>query len=322
LNGDIEAAEKLSDRKPESSTGNQKPGAAERSAQTEADSGHAETQPKNQDRNWKTLRKERDDLERELIAAKAKLEVLSGERAESRPSAPAAQEEARSQDPERPVRPKLKDYDSIEKYEAAMDAYEEAKDAYQDQRLNSREREREAVQSENQIQRTWSDQVSAAQSKYKDFDTVAFSEETPATFVSIPRLQIRADAAEVAYYLGKHPEEALKIAEASDIPSVRTPDQFKAFLKKAQSDPQAAAALARAMAMADFAFDRISENLKKPAVPFRKETRSAPRPTAEVNVDGGAAPIADELAEAIKNNDQEAFNRIQNRRDVERRRNG
>ena len=281
-----------------------------------------EPQPKTpQERNFANLRKERERVERENIALKAKLEIYEREPAASRTPAPAATTETKPATPEKPKRPRYADFQTLDDYEKAMDTYEEKREHYSAQLLEAREQQQTERQSETKRNETWTEQVTTGKSKYKDFEAVAFSSEVPASFAAIPRLRARKDGAEIAYFLGKHPEEALRIAELTDIPGIVTAQDFLALRQKAQSDPQAARTLARAEALADAAFDQLSAQLGKPAASTKTTTRPL-KPTSEVRVDANAKPVEDELADAIARGDQSAYERIMNRRDVDAKRSG
>jgi hypothetical protein len=288
-------------------------------AQTEAESGPADEpqQPKTrQERNFANLQKQAREWERKAIAAQAQLELLERERAGNRPSAPVTKDEqAKPQASDKPKRPRLSDFETVEQYETAFDKYEEARDTYSSQQLAERERQQQATQSETQKQTTWADQVTGAKSKYEDFEAVAFSTETPASAASISRLIARKDGAELAYFLGKNPDQAAKIAEATAISGIQSNEQYAQLRQMAQTNPRAAEAIARAEALADAAFDRIAENFGKPAA---RTTTPRPKPTSEVSINPRGQPVGDELEDALARQDYPTYERLANRRDVER----
>src|SRR5439155_5382166 len=274
LTGDLDAAEALEPAKepgdkaaPPPAPKKEKPPAVAKASPTEPASGpgtETEPQPKTaQERNFANLRKERERVERENIALKAKLDVYEREPAASRKPAPAATTETKPAQPEKPKRPRYADFQTLDDYEKAMDAHEVKLDEYQAQLREARGQQQSERQSETKRNETWTEQVTTGKSKYKDFEAVAFSSEVPASFAAIPRLQARKDGAEIAYFLGKQPEEAARIAELKDIPEIATAQDFLALRQRAQSDPQAARTLARAEALADAAFDQLSAQLGK-----------------------------------------------------------
>src|SRR5438128_8404401 len=101
-----------------------------------------EPQPKTaQERNFANLRKERERVERENIALKAKLEVYERDKAASRTPAPAATTETKPAQPEKPKRPRYADFQTLDDYEKAMDSYEEKREQYSAQLLEAREQQ-------------------------------------------------------------------------------------------------------------------------------------------------------------------------------------
>jgi hypothetical protein len=205
----------------------------------------------------------------------------------------------------------MKDFDgqpdAVDKYEAALDAYEVAKDQWDANQRAVRE-----------VETRWTEQQETARTKYKDFDAVAFSKDTPASFFSIPRLKARKDAGEIAYWLGQNRDEATKIALATHIPGIDTQAKYDQFLREARTNPRFAEAKGRAEAAADIEFDRISTLLSRPAAPPKTPPR--PRPTTEVSVQANGHVVSDEKADAISRGDFARYEQLANAEDLRNRR--
>jgi hypothetical protein len=131
------------------------------------------------------------------------------------------------------ARPLREEYTAPEEYETALIGWAGQQAAekasveirrQQEKIENDRvERERAATQSAEetrqrermtQIESAWNERVSAAQQKYPDFDEVARNPDLriPAGSYVADAVVTREDGAEIAYYLGKHPEEAARLA--------------------------------------------------------------------------------------------------------------
>lgn len=291
LTGDVDAAEALMPKKDvpaESSPAPEAPETDEPEA-AEAEAGTAQVElPKK-----KTQAENFAELRRKAIAAEARAELLERQLAESRGSAPAA-EKVES----KPVRvadgkPKLSQYTAqigttYQTFEEAQEAYDDARDEYRETQLLQR-------QSQQQQAQVWSESVEQAKARYPDFEAVAFSDSIPASDAMIHVMQSRKDGADLAYYLGKHPDVAKRLAERTAEDSERSIGRVEAEL------------------------DRIAESLKQ-AVPVKTTVR--PKPTLEVAVEPKGSAVDDEEADAISRGDTGAYIRIANRKAIERAKNG
>lgn len=123
-----------------------------------------------------------------------------------------------------PIRPKRSDFESEEEYEDALLEYgDQRREA-----RNARERsENEAREHAQQMQRTADEVVLKGQQAFQDFDTVINSglgpilaQETPQAHLFRQALLTGKRAHDVAYYLGKNPEEAHRIYALSPLQMV------------------------------------------------------------------------------------------------------
>lgn len=319
LHGDLAGAEALLEPKSDvtaassSVTPSETP---ETAVEIEAASEPAveEQPPAGETPEQKSERKRRNDtrrlrdmhkIELELATERTKRELLEKQIAESKGASAPPKTEDKPADSGRPRRPRLKDFDGpdgLEKYEAAMDTYETAVDQWNSLTQDQRESTRTQTQQFQHASEKWESTKTAARVKYKDFDAVAFNPKTPASLPQIVETQAREDAAEIMYYLGKHPDVSDKIAELTDIPAT-----YGTFAK--WSDVEAAMAknpnLAyligekRGLAKAEIA--RIGESLKKTTAPSKaKDLAEQPKPSGEVAVEPRGTPTGNDLADIIK----------------------
>jgi hypothetical protein len=219
---------------------------------------------------------------------------------ESAPAKPAAETELK-----RPARPVFgesgHEAESWEQFEARQDAYVEAVADWrlavaETKRAEQTAAERQKAEAEA-IDKTFRERVGKATEKHADYADVAFSAEVPITQPMDAFIRSQEAGPEVLYYLGQNVEAAKAIAQMAPL------DAFYALSKIALSLEQPAQA---------------AQPPKKeaPVVPF---TRAA-KPATDIRATS-AAPV-DELQAALEAGDFTAYEEIQNRRDVERRRRG
>ncbi len=78
------------------------------------------------------------------------------------------------------------------------------------------ERQTAANEQQQKMMAAWSEAVEDAKSRIPDFEQVALSEKTPIHARMAPFLVESEKGADVAYWLGKHPQEAQRLAELFD----------------------------------------------------------------------------------------------------------
>ena len=176
---------------------------------TEAD---AAAQPDEDHKVPKGVQKRIDRLTRERYRLQGELEAMRRQ-----PPQPAVQAQPeRSQD----GTPKPEQFASYEQYleakaewlEAKVEWKAEQKVAEVLQRQQESTRQQSARQRQAEMQQSWDRQIDAAADIYDDFDEVALSPDVPVSGAMAEAIQLAEKGADVLYYLGKHREEAAKIA--------------------------------------------------------------------------------------------------------------
>lgn len=275
----------------------------------------AERKRRNDARRLRQLGK----VEAELAAERRHREVLEKQLAESKGASAPPKSETKPVESGKPKRPRMKDYegeDGLERYEADLDKYEDLMDSYRQRQVEERFERAESTRTEAERKQTWEEQLAAERKADPKFDEIAFNPKVEASDSMLLGAYRHEMGAKIFKYLGQHPEESARIARRTDIPGVRTAEDFAALQKKAKTDAGAAKWLARAEAIVETEFDRIAESLK--AAPTKTTARTLPKPTAEVSVEPRGSAAVDEEEEAVRTGNQEAFNRIRNRKELER----
>lgn len=134
--------------------------------------------------------------------------------------------------------PKRDQFKSDEEYFWALNDYRiDAK--LNARREQERQQEAQARQREEQqkVVRTYQQRVSTAETKYPDFHEVVGSPALPITDAMAAAIQLHDLGPDVAYHLGKHPEEARRIA---DLPPMLAAAEIGAIAVtlKAKAPPQ------------------------------------------------------------------------------------
>jgi hypothetical protein len=325
LSGDLDAAEAIQRKVSAKVTP-----AADKTAETEPAPGPG-TQPQEQprtrqDRNFRSLSEKASSLERDLIAAKAKLEVYERERAGSGPSAPATvkeQPQIANDDP----RPDPTEYTDAKKWKDDDTAWINRQF---DKRITGEQQRQQFQQSTEK----WNGQLSDARKTYKDFDQVALNEQTPVSYAAMAHIQSLPDGALKSYALGKNLEVATKIAELTHIPGEHQFTTFTDFMKWVKSDPDRAMLYGEKLALAKAEIAKLqvgkvsakAEGAPATVKPFKELIRSAARPSAEVTVDEPAQPLQDPIQRALQNIKNKVpgatkeYNRLRNEQDLRQRR--
>jgi hypothetical protein len=319
LTGDIDAAEAVQGgprTKPDVSA-DSSPAAAAPTGETEGAPAPPDEapQPRKRDRSNRDWRNEVVRVKDDQIAGlKAQLERYERESAERRTPAPSTIEPQDSyQGPQLPTFDQFNGQaDAAQKWQEAMRQWVVDHDKWRDQQHS----QARAVES---LDNHWTQQKEASRTKYKDFDAVAFSDNTPASFSSIPRLQAHPMAGEIAYYLGQHKDEASRIALLTNIPGTDTKEKYAQFLKDSMTNRDALIAKVRAETLADAEFNRIAALLSRPAASSQPAPR--PKPSSEVRVNAnGRGIVGNDKADALARGDYALYERIANEEDIRGRR--
>ena len=168
------------------------------------------------------LTKQREEANRRADAVQAMLDrALSV--IEGKPPQSAAQPTATPTEEAEPKKPDRNTFTDPDAYDAAMDTYVQAKAEFVAKREvgkaldanNKAQQERTIAEQQRVAREAYGARVEKAKVKYPDYKEVA---ESPNVTVSIPMAHAIAhsdDGPEIAYYLGKNPQEAQRIATLS-----------------------------------------------------------------------------------------------------------
>jgi hypothetical protein len=133
--------------------------------------------------------------------------------------------------------PDRDDYSDYEQYlEARADWRAETKFSELQAKADAQHAQRERQAQERSIETRWSDSADAAREKYEDFDDVAFGEVNITPEMSLA-IKDSGDGGELAYYLGKHPDEADRIAKLSPLGQIRAIGTVEEKLKAKAAKP-------------------------------------------------------------------------------------
>jgi hypothetical protein len=128
----------------------------------------------------------------------------------------------------KPPRPRARDFATPEEHEAALDAHEEAVAAWTARQAEVRaqhvvaadklidKQQQNMTQAERdfaRIEQGYVERVTAAKTKYEDFEQVAHSGAVPITGSMALMIKQSEHGPDVAYFLGKNPDQAKTIAE-------------------------------------------------------------------------------------------------------------
>lgn len=208
--------------------------ASDDSPEGDEDDSDADKQPGDQPRRKGGFQRRIDKLTREKRELEARIAALEGKLAGG--AATPAAGEAREQPPaEAPGKPKPEDFDTYEAYTEALT----------DWKLEQRERERARQEAERQVFETWLARIEAARQAHPDFDEVVDS-DTPVSAAMQQAILESEQGAEIAYWLGKHPEEAARIAKLPPIAAIREIGRIEASLNPKAPSPKPKAGITRA----------------------------------------------------------------------------
>lgn len=329
--GDVSAAEALmGTAKAETSL----PGA---DAQTEVESGPTgrEQQPRTSrnDHNFKKVTDKLSATERELIAAKAKLEVFERQSTGSGKAVPATEstrEMPEVSDDPRPEFPDIEAFDDPKKYTAAVKEFQKQDADWITRQFDKRFSGEQQKQQHQQSSEKWTAQLDEGRKQFSDYDSVALSDKLPVSFATMTIIHGLADGALRTYSLGKNAELATKLAELTAMPGENQHKDYPSFMKWVKSDPDRAMLYGEKMAAARAEIAKLAVPKKGtaalPQKPLKEIIRSASRPSAEVDTEESAGPPQDPIARALINmkngvkGAQKEYNRLRNEQDLRNRR--
>ena len=190
---------------------------------SEPDEAEEEQAPKRKggfQRRIDKLVREKRELEARIAALEKRLaggEQAAGESGETR--RPAAAEEGK---------PKPEDFDTYEAYTEALT----------DWKLEQRERQRVQEDAQRRVYESWMARIQAARQAHPDFDEVVDS-DVPVSAAMQQAILESDNGAEIAYWLGKHPEEAERISKLPPIAAIREIGRIEASLAAPPPQPKA-----------------------------------------------------------------------------------
>ena len=175
--------------------------------QTDVDTTAQAKEDEDEHRVPKGVQKRIDRLTQEKYRLRAELEFLRSQQPQPQQAQPAQQAQQPSQ------APKLEQYNSIEEY---LDALADHKAS---QKFDHLAKEREAKESQTRQQKEvaklhegYTKQTEQARQAYEDFDDVVQDPDLPISQAMAEAIMRSSNGADVAYYLGKNPDQAARIA--------------------------------------------------------------------------------------------------------------
>lgn len=197
--------------KPEEGAAKKGEGEGEKAPESESS-----PQPKGVQKRLDEMRRQIGDVQRmndRLLAIVEK--SLKGDKAPPLPEVPAGP-------------PKRENFDTYEEY---LDAKADWKVAETLNEVRRRALHEQAQQVAVQREREWEARQAKAASKYEDFLDVVNSEDLPITDVMADAIKETEAGPEIAYFLGKNPREAARIAALSPAAQVREIGKIEARLE-------------------------------------------------------------------------------------------
>lgn len=189
---------------PESETGNE-------------EQEHDEEQPKKKGGFQRRI----DRLTREKAELAARLEALEAKAGGEKPAEAAPKPAAPTGKP------------SVEQFETYDEYVEALADWKTEQKLAARQQQDEEAKAKAaQTQRlaAWSEKVKAAESKYDDFEEVAYNPSVRITTAMQEAILESPVGPDLAYWLGSHPQDAARIADLSPVSQARELGKIEASL--------------------------------------------------------------------------------------------
>lgn len=173
--------------------------------QTDVDTTAQAKEDEDEHRVPKGVQKRIDRLTQEKYRLRAELDFLRGQQPQQAQPAQQAQQPSQA--------PKLEQYNSIEEY---LDALADHKAS---QKFDHLAKEREAKESQTRQQQevaklheSYTKQTEQARQAYGDFDDVVQDPDLPISQAMAEAIMRSTNGADVAYYLGKNPDQAARIA--------------------------------------------------------------------------------------------------------------
>ncbi len=241
-----------------------------------------ETKPKTEARIQELLAQRREAniaLDKERLEVARLKGILEGAKVQTSPSEPAKA----AGEPLK--RPKLDDFDTVAEWADAVTAFAEAAAEQKAQKVTESSKVQNAEEAAKQkIVDAFKGRIAAFKETTPDFEQVAFGESAMNPAMGLYILDSEKGP-EVAYWLGKNPEEASRIAKLPDVRAAR-----------------------------EMAFIEAKLNGVTPVTtPPKPKLSAAPAPSTELSGTAGTHP--DEALAALNRGDMTSYLNIMNERD-------
>lgn len=137
-------------------------------------------------------------------------------------------------EPESPAKPKPDQFATTEEYVEALAAFK-AEEIFRTktQESESQRREAELRQRHQSVVTSYQERVEQAMEKYPDFEDIAYAPDVPITNAMAATIQESEKGPDIAYFLGKNPAEAQRIAKLSPFLQAKELGKLEAKLESA-----------------------------------------------------------------------------------------
>lgn len=131
--------------------------------------------------------------------------------------------------------PRREAFADVESYYQAQADFQVAK-AFE--KAEAKVRETQAKQEAEAREKAWSERLAKAAEKLEDFEDVVFTDALPVTDVMADAMKESEKGPDIAYWLGKHPAEARRIATLSAVAQAREIGKIEARLLEEPAKPK------------------------------------------------------------------------------------
>ena len=194
---------------------------AEATAASDGAPSSGESQPGENDKPKTFTQSELDDIVQKRIAKEQRKAQRDSDRRVAEAIAQAQPKQAPKEEAA-PTRPAAKEGETAEDY---LERLAEWKAEQIIERKETARVERDRVSAEQRQQRevyeAHSEREDTAKDKYADYEDVVSNPKLPINAVMADTIRLSDQGPEIAYYLGKHPDEAAKIAKLPPILAVK-----------------------------------------------------------------------------------------------------
>ena len=216
------------------------------------------------------------ELRERAARAEARAELL-----EQQLKTPASKEEPKPEVKrtieKAPDFPDLNAFKTIDEYNAAVKKWREDDRLFTEQEVERKFQERDQRASAEAENSKWTQQVDAQKKAHTDYEMVAFNKNVPVSDAILAVIKRHPKGAELLYAAGKNVAETVRIAELTNVRDLAT---------LAKSNPARAAYLyGKAETLAELELEKL---LTKKVTP---QTRTVPKPTGEVAVNGRSGTV-------------------------------